>query len=151
MWHRFLFHRKTFHRDCAGPLFNAKSLGNKLTDPICSLMVLVFMLEKLTPWTTAFLNYHILWRLLKCNLSIRKSFFSGRQIAFTAQRNAFWTLQMVEQGTSLRTALPDCSNFSTTCRNLFSDSSSAKNHCKNIYDMPNKPRQLGCNCSLALV
>lgn len=115
-------------------------------------MVLVFVLEKLTPWRTAFFNYfHILWCMLTCNLSIRLRILSSRQIAFTAQRNVFLTLQMVEYGTSLRKALTGCSNFSTTWRNSFSDSWSAKNLCKNIYDMANKPRQLGCNYSLALV
>lgn len=63
---------------------------------------------------------------------------------------------MVEYGTNFRKALTGCvllfySNFSTTCRNLFSDSSSAKNHCKNIYDVLNKPSQLGCHYPLALV
>lgn len=116
-------------------------------------MVLVFMLEKLTYSlkNSLFNHCHILRCLLKCN-SIRERSSSIRLIALQLREmsSEMLALQMVEYGTHFRKALTGCvllfySNFSTTCRNLFSDFSPAKSHCKNIYDMPNKLSQLGCH------
>lgn len=111
-------------------------------------MVLVLMFEKLTRSfkNTRFNHFHLIGFLLKCNVSVEKEVCPPGQehLQLREMSSEMLVLQMVEYGNNFRKALKGCvllfySNFSTTCRNLFSDSSSAKNHCKNIYEVPNKP------------
>lgn len=152
-WNRILLRRRTSHRGCISTFCfaNANSLRNKLIDLLMDLFMIYYghiiwsimflvMFEKLTCsfMNTRFNHWHLIGFLLKCNVSVEKEVCPPwkEHLQLREMSSEMLVLQMVEYGNNFRKALTGCvllfySNFSTTWRNLFSDSSSAKNHCKN--------------------